>query len=259
METKTMSYAGTELPVVNVTFNGEPDEDGKYKAEVVLRHGEAPAMLPELEPRNVKIEGQLMCVKEWLRTRVDCYDVKDSFVAVDRDAMTITLVTDQSDERYHNEVTGKLETATELEVLGINTGKVWEPAELALVMKMSRALFASKEENMMLVSQLMNFTADVNNKIERSLNEKGDRTDNFAQVVNSNLPKSFKLQTRLVKGGPVEDFEVETFAKVNGRDVRFMLLSPEAKYVVEEARDYAIDAELADIRKEWPELAVLEV
>jgi len=72
----------------------------------------------------------------------------------------------------------------------------------------------------------MNFSATVNNKIERSVKENGDRTDNFAQLVNSNLPESFTLNVPIFKGMASESLEVETFAKVDGRDVAFTLLSP---------------------------------
>lgn len=82
---------------------------------------------------------------------------------------------------------------------------------------------------MTLVSACKNFTATVNNAIERSIKENGDRTDNFAQVVNSNLPESFTLSIPVFKGGNKENLEVETFAKIDGRNVAFVLMSPGAE------------------------------
>jgi hypothetical protein len=89
--------------------------------------------------------------------------------------------------------------------------------------------------------------------------ESGDRTDNFAQVVNSNLPKSFVLNIPVFKGMPVETLEVETFAQINGREVAFTLLSPGANQTLEEIRDKVIDDQLAQVREIAPNIAIIEV
>lgn len=53
--------------------------------------------------------------------------------------------------------------------------------------------------------------------------------------------------------------EVETFAKVSGREVSFVLLSPGAAEQVEFIRNQAIDNELIAIRELAPEIAIIEV
>lgn len=141
---------------------------------------------------------------------------------------------------------------------GINTGKVWTPTELGMFFKMNRAFFGDKAENMRLVNELMNFTATVNNSIERSAKENGDRTDKFAQVVNSNLPASFTLTIPIFKGMPAETLEVETFAQVNGRDIAFILLSPAANQTMEDIRDGVIDKQITGIRELCPDIAIIE-
>ena len=111
---------------------------------------------------------------------------------------------------------------------------------------------------MTLVTELMNYVATVNNKIQRSVKESGDRTDNFEQVVNSNLPSAFTLTIPLFKGSQAETIEIETFAQVNGRDVSFMLISPAAQATQEELRDQVIDSELEKIRELCPDIAIIE-
>src|SRR3712207_253715 len=103
------------------------------------------------------------------------------------------------------------------------------------------------------------FTATVNNKIEGAVAENGNRTDNFAQVVNSNLPDSFTIQMPIFKGMPAETIEVETFAQVNGREVAFVLLSPGAQATLEDLRDKVIDDEIAKIKEIAPEIAIIEI
>lgn len=112
---------------------------------------------------------------------------------------------------------------------------------------------------MKLVSELMNFSATVNNKIERAVKENGDRTDNFAQVVNSNLPASFTLDIPIFKGMDSETLEVETFAKVSGREVAFTLISPGANQTLEEIRDKAIDDQLEQVKSIAPNIAIIEI
>ena len=124
---------------------------------------------------------------------------------------------------------------------------------------MNRAFFGDKGTNMELVSKLMNFTATVNHQIEREVQENGNRKDNFAQTVNSNLPKVFNLNIPIFKGGKPESLEVETFAKIDGREVAFVLLSPGAQATIEELRDKAIDEQLEAIKQIAPEIAIIQV
>lgn len=132
-------------------------------------------------------------------------------------------------------------------------------AELGMFFKMNRAFFADRKTNMDLVTALMNFTANVNHTIERSIKENGNRTDNFAQVVNSNLPEAFELNIPIFKGMPAERLEVETFAKVDGRDVALVLLSPGSRETLEDLRDRVIDDQLSRIREIAPKIAIFEV
>jgi len=134
----------------------------------------------------------------------------------------------------------------------------WAPSELGMYFKMNRAFFESKDDNMKLVTDLMNFKASVDNKIERSMKENGDRKDNFAQIVNSNLPKSFKLKIPIFKARQPEIIEVETFAQINGRDVAFTLLSPGAQETLENIRDNEVDLQLKKIRELAPDIAIIE-
>ena len=157
-------------------------------------------------------------------------------------------------------LSGTIGTVVEYLTKRINAEQFfWQPAELGLFCKMNRAFFADAKENMTLVTTLMNFKADVNVKMERSIAENGNRTDNFAQVVNSNLPAKFTLKIAIFKGMPAETLEVETFAKVDGREVAFILLSPGANQTLEDLRNKVIDDELAKIKEIAPEIAIIEI
>ena len=234
---------------------------GMTTAEIILREG---AVVKQLEPKapvKTDLKGVIGCVVEYLTKRINAgqFVQKDCHILIDRDNVEITLITNEADEYTRGKVVGKLSYNPKFVEFGINRNKVWTPTELGLFIKMNRAFFADRQTNMALVSTLMNFTATVNNKIERAIAENGNRTDNFAQVVNSNLPDSFTIQMPIFKGMPAETIEVETFAQVNGREVAFVLLSPGAQATLEDLRDKVIDDEIAKIKEIAPEIAIIEI
>lgn len=234
---------------------------GMAKAELVLREGVAPKELDPKAPVKTLLNGVIGAVVEYLTKRINTgqFAQKDCHILVNRENIEITLIINEADEYKRGEIVGKLGYNPKFVEFGINGGKVWTPTELGMFIKMNRAFFADRSENMKLVSCLMNFTADVNNKIDRAVKENGNRTDNFAQVVNSNLPESFTIQMPIFKGMQPETIEVETFAQVNGREVAFVLLSPGAQATLEDLRDKVIDEQLKQIREIAPEIAIIEV
>lgn len=234
---------------------------GMSKAELIIREGEAPMQLAPKAPVKTNITGVIGTIAEYLEKRIDKgqFDQKDCHILVNREKVEITLIINEADEYRRGQIVGKLDYNPKFIEFGINGGKVWTPTELGMFIKMNRAFFSDRKVNMDLVTSLMNFTADVNNKIERSMRENGNRTDNFAQVVNSNLPDSFTIQMPIFKGMQLETIEVETFAQVNGRDVAFILISPGAQATLEDLRDKVIDEQLSRIREIAPEIAIIEV
>lgn len=235
--------------------------DGQTRAEVIIREVSNVNELPIKAPLLVDIKGTIGAPYEFLLKRKDSNDQIDEkrcHILVNREEISIILVTNENDPYLKDTIRGTLQIHPKFKEFGINAAKVWTPTELGMFFKMNRSFFTTKEDNMKLVTELMNFTATVNNKIERSAKESGDRTDNFSQAVNSNLPKSFNLQIPIFKGTQAEDVEVETFAQINGRDVSFILLSPGAQSALEDIRDKAIDTQLDAIKGICPDIAIIE-
>lgn len=234
---------------------------GMTKAEIIVREVNKVNELEKKAPIKLKLEGTIGSVFEFLSKRADQEDQinqKRCHILVDREDISIKLVFNENDEYLTGSVIGSLDMHPKFKEFGINTGKVWTPTELGMFFKMNRAFFGDKAENMRLVNELMNFTATVNNSIERSAKENGDRTDKFAQVVNSNLPASFILTIPIFKGMQAETLQVETFAQVNGHEVAFILLSPAANQTMEDIRDGVIDKQITGIRELCPDIAIIE-
>lgn len=231
-------------------YNGEP-------IQVIIREGQAPKALDAKKPVKVEIVCTLASVFEWLSKRVDLINQKESHIIVCRDLMKIALVIDETNP-YRCYICGSLDTSKEMNDFGINTDKKWEPAKLSMFLKMHRAFFTNKSENMNLVSSLKNFKAKINQDIERVKEENGNKIDCYSQVVDSNLPKSFKLNIPLFKGLPKVEIEVETFADIDGRDVSLTLISAGANEVIEEYKNRMIDEQITKIRGIAPNIAIIE-
>ncbi len=245
-----------EASRVNITL-----AENNPTAEVMLRYGEAPALLEPKEPIKLQLVGTLNSPTEFLAKRLKTgqIDVDRSHIKVDREEARICLTVNENDAYNVGTVTGAIEFNPKFNEFGINRNVKWTPIELGMFLKLNRPLFKDKAENMKLVTELMNFTATINNKVERSVKENGSNTDNFAQVVNSNLPNSFKVYMPLIKGGKKEEIEVETMATIDGREVSFVLISPGAVEAIESVIETAIDRELDEIRKIAPGLVIIEV
>ncbi len=235
---------------------------GVDHAEVIIRDVKEVNELKIKAPVKIDITGTIGCVSEFLRQRHDQPDQinqKRCHVLVDRENISLSLIYNENDEYIRGTVKGKLEVHPKFEEFGINTGKLWAPIELGMFFKMNRAFFTEISANRELVTTLMNFTATVNSNIERSAKENGDRSDKFAQTVDSNLPAAFTLKIPIFKGKPAEVLEIETFAKINGREVSFLLISPAANQLTEDIRDKEIDSQIEDIRNICPEIAIIEI
>lgn len=241
---------------INVSLS--PDQK---ELTIVNLEGKAPAQLDEKAPIKCDIKGTIEAVRKYLEKRVNVGQFKqeDCHILVNRDKGTIRLVFNETDYYKRGEVSGELIINPKLEEFGINDPtNVWKPSELGIFFKMNRTYFQSREENMKLVSDLMSFTANVNSTINRSISQNGSNADEFSQAVNSNLPEKFKVRMPILKGGEAWEFDVETFAKISGKEVALVLISPDAAALIEEARSQKIDKELKAIAEIAPNIAIID-
>ncbi len=128
--------------------------------ELTLRQGQAPKVLDPKEPGIIDITGVITSPLDWLEKRyykdgftIDGEGVENCHVIVDKDNLSITLKINEKDY-YHSTITGKLSMHPKFEEFGINTKKTFEPEKLGQFMKMNRAFFMSREENMKIVTAL---------------------------------------------------------------------------------------------------------
>lgn len=231
------------------------------KAEVVIREVDKVNELPVLEPEKVNISGTITSIFSFLEKRWGCegqINHEHTHIIVDRDNLSMTLVANETDARNKIVIAGKLQLSRQFMEFHINDGYVWEPLVLSQFFKMNRTYFSNRDENMKLVSVFKNFKAKVNTDYERDRKENGSYTDNYSQIVDSNMPDRFFVVLPIFKGTKAQSIEVETYATINGHDVTVQLISPSAQQVVDETLDAIIDEQIAAIREIAPEIPFIE-
>lgn len=231
------------------------------KAEIVIREVGKVNELPVLEPEKVNISGTITSILSFLEKRWGCegqIDHEHTHIIVDRDNLSMTLVANETDARNKMVVAGKLQLSRQFLAFHINDGFAWEPIALSQFIKMSRAYFVDRDTNMKLVHIFKNFKAKVNTDYERDRKENGSFTDNYSQIVDSNMPDRFSVVLPIFKGTAAKTIEIETYATIDGHDVTVQLMSPSAQQVVDETLDAIIDEQIAAIKEIAPEIPFIE-
>lgn len=224
-------------------------EEGK---ETIIRFGDA---LPLKEPKAVSISGTIDAPARWIEKRKDCIAQTDAHVLVDRDKMSITLNIDEN-SAYSDQIIGTLTLSSEMQEFGINTGEYMSCFDMADRIKQLRTYFETQQEAMKLVTELRSFKAKIDKELELSDDKRGNQKIMRAQTVESNLPKSFKVNMPIFKGTEKRTFEVEV--EINPNDLSCTLVSPDAHDIVVQERDSQMDGVLVRIAEAAPNIVIIE-
>lgn len=230
-------------------------------AEVIIREGAAVKVLDPKAPIKVDLSGIIGAPFEFLSKRIsegNQINQKRCHILIDREEVLIILVTSEDDEYNRGKVSGELEIHPKFKEFGINQPKGWEPKQLGDFFRMNKTFFPDKQENMKLVTDLKNFKAKVNANMEKSKQDNGSMNVSYSQVVDSNLPGSFKASLPVFKGMKNYDLEIEVIADVNGMDVTLHLICPAAVQLLEELRNQVIDEQITKFRELAPDIAIIE-
>lgn len=107
------------------------------------------------------------------------------------------------------------------------------------------------------IEKLKETLADASIKeLELSDDKRGNQTIMRAQTVESNLPKSFKVNMPIFKGTEKRTFEVEV--EINPNDLSCTLVSPDAHDIVVQERDSQMDGVLVRIAEAAPNIVIIE-
>lgn len=238
----------------------------KETNELVVLHGEAPESRP-LFRKKINFRGTLSVVQEHLsklpkkitsKLHLDFGDspLNHSFVSVCREKGFI-LFTENAGDIEENNYKGELFIDERFTKFGINKDKTYTTFELADFIKMNRSFFETKDTAMKIVSELRSFKAKVDRQIENSDDKRGNRRLLAAQVVQSNIPESFRINVPIFSGFPKQTIEIEI--SIDATDFSCKLISPEANDYIETVKDELINNEIEAIKKLHPALRIFEI
>jgi hypothetical protein len=222
--------------------------------ELVIRRGEA---LPAKEPIQIEIFGQIDAPARWAEKRSSSINQSESYMVVNRDNMSMTLIINATNPYTNQQITGSLMMSSELKQMGVNDGEYVTTLEMADRIKMNRTCFENIQEAMKLVTELRNFKGKVEKELELSDDKRGNARVLRAQTVDSNIPEAFHINVPVFKGNKATSIEVEV--EINPNDLCCTLVSPEANDIIRTQRDVEIDNVIASVRASLPEMPIIEI
>ena len=108
-------------------------------------------------------------------------------VLVNRESMTITLTVNEDDEYTKGVLKGTVELSDVFKKFNINGNTGWNPNKLGQFLRLNRGVFADKEQCMVLVTKLKNFTAKAKAEIQKQRDPSGSMAEVYRTEVESNL------------------------------------------------------------------------
>ena len=220
--------------------------------ELVIRQGDA---FPLKEPKPLQITGRIDSILNWLKVRKTEINEKNCHIIVNYDKLVMGLMIDERDVQNHASIGATLELSEEYKKFGINSSKQWEPYEFSKFIKMNRALFVSKDQAAILVTDFKNFKAKVDKVVEKMKDQNGSYDEKRSQAVTTNLPENFKVKIPIFKGEEAITLELEV--EIDSTTLAVSLISPEANEFVQTTSREKIDEQIKLIHDLCPSIAII--
>jgi hypothetical protein len=222
--------------------------------EMVVRTGKAPDVII---PTGQHVRMLPQSMDELVTKKI--FNPECTLVEVDKENGSIVIETNikntyQSGSDIYST---HLVIDSTLDDFGINKNHYWEPKELSRLIKMNRNLVDGGLE---LAGKLNNLIAKVNKNIEKRQDDRANTIDRFEQEVQTNLPETIKISSKIFKGYEKEfAFDADVNFKMDGRNVQIFLTSFTLKETMEQLKNEILDEVVLIIRKEQPDLVIVEV
>ena len=222
--------------------------------ELVIREGEA---LEVFNPKSVIISGTIDAPLRFLLSRIEQVKliVKSCHVLADFERGSIILEIDESSP-FITRVTGELTENKDITEFNINNGKYYVPEDLSEFLKKRKHLFQSSESYISVFTALRTFEAKVNQELKSVKDDTGNYEQKKKQIVEHNVPRSFKIELPIFKGMPNVLIEVECSLNKN---LEVTLYSAELIQMSSQLKTDYINDVLNGIKELAPEIAIIHI
>jgi len=228
------------------TAKKEAVKNNPETKEFIFRTGEAKK---EYNKEPLEVEGTIDAPSRFLEKRANLYEADRTHALVSKSKGTITLVVNEDDPETKKTIIGKILISELFNKLGINnSGKPYNPNELANSFKLLRSIFESRADHLRIVKALQNLKAKVKQDLDQNDDKRGNINNSFTQTVEANIPESFFLILPLIEGE--EPNKIEVFISLeasSGHDINCYLESMDAAEMVDKEREKRVNEEVNKI------------
>ncbi|MBC7486063.1 MAG: hypothetical protein H7282_04870 [Cytophagaceae bacterium] len=223
------------------------------QGENIFRTGPA-AIIHERKP--VIFSGTMAAVVEFFKERSKNFSEEEKIrthIKYTKTDNTLTLVINEN-HPLQDVITGLVKMNPTFKDFGINTEKYYTPLEFAKFIRLRRFMFADLAEYQTLYSKLMTNKTAINKTQDNAKDERGNLMNHLDKTVETNIPKTFKLNCEIIKGAGKNTVIVEIGLDAADAGMRLSLFSNE----LVELEEKIIDETFATTLKEFDGYPVLE-
>lgn len=205
--------------------------------ELIIRQGDAK---PIVDPPKMALSGDINTVTAFIEKRKSVTDTGD-FQKIDPNK--IIVVTDKKNRTIkidldpHNlyvpKITATLFLSDDLEEFGINSNKQYTRESLVKLLRFNRLAFDDYDQHAKILAAYQSFNAKAYTDIKQEADTRGNKVNNFAKTVDTDIPTEFILLIPIYKGQPAERFRVEICLDVTDAGARFWFESVELKELLQ--------------------------
>jgi len=229
--------------------------------EVVITHKKA---LDEKEPIKIGIEGNIDAPFRFIEKRLrKTFELgafvfsPSSHIIINREKMFIRLIFNEIDPLNMGLISGRLMFSEDFSKWYVNTGESWSHLKLSEFIKMNRYCFDDKTYAMKLSTNLADIKVKSDAAYERSQDKKGNTRYLVSKdIIQSNIPESFKINVPLFKGQEKVSIEVELYVDPNTYEVS--LVSPEAMEIIDRYKEEIFDKQIDLIVGIAPDIPIID-
>jgi len=217
----------------------------KTDKDVVIRTGDAPALLDEVKPDKIRLNGTIAAPWEFFNKRKEKHDPFSAHVVFNKNTGFLKLVLDERYGEQNYEITGQIVDHPDLAPFCINKDKTFDVKKLMDVLKFNRIHFDSREVNNKLVGSLQNFKAKAEQTLTDISNNRGSEDVTKLTRLEHELEEDFVLVMPIHKGGRKVKFKVDVCVTARSGKVEVWLESKELKELQQSSIDGMVDEQVA--------------
>jgi hypothetical protein len=191
---------------------------------LTVLHGDAATQYNDVP---INISGTITAPHNFIKNKVECYDVKEAHILADRDAGTIDLVLRDHNPNTLSTIKGRVMFSKLFQEIGINK-KNYTIESMRNFFTMRPQYFKDQEERRKILRKLFDFKAQFSTKVENMQElTTGKRKLMLEKELAGELDivKKFTLQVPILAGSDPSNVDIELYLTIHNDELNIMMYS----------------------------------